>query len=190
MRSRMFGPLLLLATLGVFAFGTTATAVPINGTIDFVGIGPSPGGDALDFDTNTVNVLVDVVATGDLIGVDGMTGVALSFTYDPFSDPLWSIGGFNFEATGGVSTEQILQSGAEDLAITNGTGILSHASYDDTNVLWTFGLTEFGDVFFVLNASAETDGGAGAGSPMPEPSAALLFLVGLSTVAYRVRRRR
>jgi hypothetical protein len=185
----MFGPLLLLATLGVFAFGATATAVPINGTIDFTGSGTPPSGDALDFGANTVDVLVNVAATGDLAGV-ATTGFALSFTYDPFSDPLWSIDGFSFEATGGVATETILLSGAEDLAITNGTGILSHASYDDTNVLWTFGITELGEMFFGLTASAETDGGAGAGAPMPEPSAALLFLVGLSTVGCRVRRRR
>ena len=130
--------------------------------------------------------------TGEhLMGVDGMTGGALSFTYDPFSDLLWSIGGFTFEATGGVAIEQVLQSGAEDLAITDGTGIPRHDDYDDTNFLWTFRLTEVGDVFFLIDASAETDGGAGAGGvPMPEPSAAMLFLVGLSTVGCRVRRRR
>ena len=190
MHSRMFGPLLLLATLGVFAFGATATAVPIDGTIDFSVISGGSG-DELDTITNTVNASVDVTATGDLIGLDGMTGVVLSFTYDPFSDPLWVIDGFTFVATGGDITDSLnLVTGGEELAITNGTGILSHASYDDTNVLWDFGIGEFGEVFFGLTASAGTDGGAGAGAPMPEPSAAVMFAVGLGIVARSVRKRR
>ena len=75
--------------------------------------------------------------------------------------------------------------------VRNREPILRHDDYADTNVLWEFALTESGNLYFQLTATAETGGGAVAGGlPMPEPSAAMLFLVGLSTVGCRIRRHR
>ena len=64
--------------------------------------------------------------------------------------------------------------------------------YDPTYMFFELISADLNDAILYVTFTSEPDGGGGgAGSaPMPEPTAGLLFLVGLSTIGYRMRQRR
>ncbi len=168
-----------------------AAAGPINGTIGLQTVTFPSIPNELDLVNDTVSASATVTsASGDLSVLLGDT-IVLDFDYGNLPDTLWSAGGFTFTALSADVTEFVNPvTGSEELTLTNGVGSVSGAGYDTTAAVWEFGATESGDLFFTLEFSAETDGGGGTGvggSPVPEPSAPLLFAIGMLLAGWSIR---
>lgn len=175
----------LTALAALFLLSSGAQAVPITGGIDMFG-----DFNPLDSNWNTTPHLDQ--ATGlDFIGDDftvdnvsgsfaaegvakNATGFMSDFQFNPLSpapvNPLWSVGGFNF-----ILESVTIDTQTTSQLILSGTGLLTHANYQDTYGTWS------------LHASAKVGrfffGSATTSVAVPEPGTLFLFGAGLLGVA-------
>ncbi|MEJ6078751.1 hypothetical protein MT391_09450 [Vibrio sp. 1-Bac 57] len=117
---------------------STASAVPIDGTINFTG-GSSSTSNALvtevtsvTFNTQKVNV-----ATGDFSAAGILHDDAVMFTnLNPIAaqTSLWSVGGFTFDLVNVLSNNIY----AGSAIVISGTGIVKAIGFDDTFFTWLY----------------------------------------------------
>ena len=163
---------LLLAT-GLIALTCNVSAAQIEGGIRFGG-----AIDTIDIVNNTVSVTDDEGIVTALAGsfVDegiavGDVGTYNSFSYSPISgaNPLWSIGGFDFELTNVTFIDESTP-GFLDLL---GTGTVTHASYGDTLFKWSMSIDSVSLAGQRIFAFSSTN------LAIPEPGIMLLLATGL-----------
>jgi len=193
-RSLVRGILVALPlTIGI---ATGASAAFISGTLELTAIAiPSPS-DELDFSLDTVSFSAAVTtATDDFAPLLSDT-ITLSFDYGDLAnsipETLFADGAFSFVGLSVDALEQTLGNGDMWLTLSNGTGVVTAAGYDDTPFVWELVASETSnEIYFSATFGAETDGGggAGAGPHMPEPSSFLLFTLGFAVVRGVQRRR-
>jgi len=185
----------LLIAIPVLFVAAAASAIPIQGQITLQAVLFPSVANEIDLGLNTVITSAMVTsATGDLSGLLGQI-ITIDFDYGSLPDVLWTADGFTFTGlSADIAEYDIPLVGVEAVVLTNGVGELSHAGFDTTAARWEFGATEVGDMFFALefNSITEGIGGSGGGpgiSAVPEPSASLLFALGLGAVGRSVRKR-
>lgn len=135
----------IIAGSSIALASVVALAAPITGEIGY-----SSTDDQNDieryFDTS-INFLttgdgeVDY-ATGDLSPLLGMSVASIDFTYDPFTPQSWSVGNFTFELT----AVNVIFDDFGFLAL-QGSGMISHANYDDTLFAWQYSTQQLGNTF-------------------------------------------
>jgi len=151
----------------------TAVAVPIDGTIAFLGSGATTGGSDLSTATGLAfnNPVIVLGATNDFSSLAGGTGIFTDFTFAPFAavKPLWVAGGFSFDLTAlTVDTQNTTQ-----LALL-GTGVVMSTGFTDTVGTWALTANSSGDTNFSFSTNT-----VGTGTPAPEPGVVFLLGVGL-----------
>jgi hypothetical protein len=198
----------LAVTLGV---AVSSTAAPINGTLEF-----SVSGGMIDTGAHQITGGSSVVssATGDFEFLQDRSIVLNSFDYQPFTDDvvLWDAnvavgaqpraGGkgnlrlnswISITATA-TSISVISESSTPNAGevILAGAGTITADGWDATAMNWQMVATGGDDAILYVSFASEGDpGGGGTGSPpVPEPSAALCFAVGLLVVGRTLRKRR
>jgi len=203
----------ILSSAVVIALGVavSSTAAPINGTLEF-----SVSGGMIDTDAHRITGGSARVsdATGDFSFLQDQSIVLNSLDYQPFSGEavLWDANDLSdgtrwrwrdrgnlrvqepvtVTATATslsvISEENVPQAGQVILA---GAGIITVTGYDSTAMNWQMVATETDEAILYVSFASEGDaGGGGAGTtPVPEPSAALCFALGLAVVGRSLRRR-
>jgi hypothetical protein len=197
MRRNTLRGLLFAIPIVLFLSGT-ASAVPVNGSLQFF-----VAGGFIDTDSNMIMGGVAPVAnaTGDLAPLSGQVITLSSFNYESFAAPqtLWVANSYldpfspvtySAVATGitVVNEASLLYA---DQVILAGTGVMNVTGFDATSMAWELVGTDLADAILYVNFTSENDGGgAGAGSggaPVPEPSGFLAFALGLAIVRYRLK---
>lgn len=181
MKNRIF--VALVAGLALTVGAASASAAFIDGDITFSGdfdtmggtLGTTTGIDFLGDDFTVDDATGDFASAG--IGA-GSVGFFQDFVFNPLNpattDPLWSIGGFDF-ALEAVSI--VFQS--DMFLVLSGTGTLSSAGFDDTFGTWNLSGNAAGSLF---NFSS---GSTSEGIPAP----ATLLLIGLGLAGFAASRR-
>lgn len=167
--------LLALFTSVVFLFvASTASAMPIDGTINFFGGSSTTTNVAVTQVTSVtfISQLVNV-ATGDFAaaGINSLDSVGFT-NLNPVSAQigLWSVGGFTFDLVS-VLTNIISNTGAVEIS---GSGIIKAAGFDDTIFSWLY------------TSQAGTNQSFSASS-IPAPAGTALL--GLTLLAFGLSRR-
>jgi hypothetical protein len=203
----------ILSSAVVIALGVavSSTAAPINGTLEF-----SVSGGMIDTDAHRITGGAALVsdATGDFSFLQDQSIVLNSLDYQPFSGDavLWDANDLsdgtrwpwrnkgNLRVQNPVTVTATATSlsviSEEDLppagqVILAGAGIITVTGYDSTAMNWQMVATETDAAILYVSFASEGDaGGGGAGTtPVPEPSAALCFALGLAVVGRSLRRR-
>ena len=160
---------LMAATAVVLlGLGSTAHAVSITGDIAFGGTLNS----TMDLATATgidFNNPAGVTFANGSFAAEGITAFVTTATFTDFSfgalpvTPLWSTTGFTFDLTSLVVESQ--DANHIDL---RGAGVMHHASYDDTDYVWSFSADRTGVIGF------------SATNAVPEPTSLLLLGAGIA----------
>ena len=196
-RSLAIASALLVALVSNASAITTASgtlsAVVLNTSI--VDLGTTVGDGEGSIVGATALVLSSPAATGVFSGLSFVS--LLSFDYDigAMTDPILFGGDLQvFGATiNSVDEERAL---TNDLVTLAGTGTLKSASnsFLDTEIFWQLDASSdiAGNSVFVISTEGDLidGGGAGAGPAVPEPSAALVFGIGLVLVGRAAGKRR
>ena len=168
----------LLIAIGLVTFAGSASAVGITGSIGFNGEYTI---DTTDLATATMITRVDASVDGAVTGSFADEGIAhgdvpsySNFTFDPTGpvNDIWSIAGFTFDLETMVNSFQ-----DSTFLLLKGTGVISHADYDDTIGEWAFS-AQTSDASFTWSSSS---------SAAPEPAITLLLATGL--IGFGVTRR-
>ncbi len=161
-----------LLTASLLAASTFVSAVPITGTIGFIGA-TVDNGTSLTFN-NVQTSPFAVSNTGTYAGLNSIAVVMNSITYDPFysvTNPLWSFtdsgNTYSFELATLVSNPTHL--------LMSGTGTLKATGFDDTAGFWQY-TSQIGLTF-----------SAGA-APVSEPATLALLGLGIAGLGFARRR--
>ena len=154
--------LALTAGALVLMSATVAQAAFIEGTIGLSGLYTVDDPDLTAAKTITFGSTFAFGGTEDLdLGTTPVSvAMATSLTFDPLftvtSNPLWSVGGFNFELGSLAVTNQ-----ATDSLALSGTGTLSKTGFEDTNGTWVASFNTSGTSFtWSSSTNSVPDGGA------------------------------
>ena len=165
----------------LFTLVTSASAVPISGSIGFTGSYTHNGGSDL---SNATLISINnnkAAVTGSVGGAFATAGITnrdvatyrdINLTGPGMILGLWSVGGFTFD----LNQFNVDYQSPYVLAL-SGIGTISHSNYDDTVARWVFTANQVGS-----NMTFST-------STAPEPGIALLLGVGLAGIAVSRRRR-
>lgn len=167
----------------LFTLATSASAVPISGSIGFTGSYTHNGNGGTDLSSATLIKINNnkAAVTGNIGGAFATAGITNRdvATYNNIdltsSGPilgLWSVGGFTFD----LNQFTVNYQSPYVLALT-GIGTIRHNNYDNTVARWVFTANQVGS-----NMTFST-------STAPEPGIALLLGVGLAGIAVSRRRR-
>ena len=207
MLTRKLSCLLSGAIIAVFGLAVSSTAAPINGTLEF-----SVSGGMIDTDAQSISGGAAVVsaATGDFSFLQNESIVLNSFDYGSLTGDivLWDASNlgttdrkrkhsrytyYTLTATATslsvVSEESSPEAGEVILA---GAGIITANGWDATAMNWQMVATDGDEAILYVSFASEGDaggGGTGGSAPVPEPSAALCFAVGLLVVGRSLRKR-
>lgn len=148
------------AVLLALSLQTAASAVPISGNLNFLGVAQL---DSADLSAATkVNAILGFAGTADgsFSGISFATPVAFtlpwSFTSGAVND-FWSVGGFTLD----LASSWVVTQNATFLNVV-GTGTLRAIGYDDTPGTWSFtipGASANSTFTFAAASSAVPDGG-------------------------------
>jgi len=179
----------LLSTVMLLA-ATTAMAIPITGSVNFIGNAvlttdvPNPGNIGIHFVDLTTYTFFPQTGTYTGIGIVPVTfkDFAFSPTLTPSSvEDLWSFTGVNSVAYSFDLTSLTTVTNTSSLLQLIGTGVLKANGYDDTLGTWNF-TDQGGDVAVAFSATATP-------APVPEPSTMVLLSAGLLGLAIYSKRR-
>ena len=125
----------------LLAATSTASAISINGMINFTGGGTITAdstGTAVDTITfNTTKVNDDAfLQTGNFSGLEGQTAAFSDFNIsNALPTTLWSVGPFTFQISN-VLVNTVTTGNLFTTTSLSGTGIISAAGFDDTSAEW------------------------------------------------------
>jgi hypothetical protein len=207
--TRKLSCLLSGAFIAALGFAVSSTAAPINGTLEF-----SVSGGMIDTEANQITGGAAVIsdATGDFAFLLNETIVLNSLDYEPFTGDvvLWDASGLGtgkrkrnhstfrdynpITVTATATSLSVISEESVPLAgevILAGAGIITATGWDATAMNWQMVATGSDEAILYVSFASEGDtGGGGAGSPpVPEPSAALCFALGLLVVGRALRKR-
>ncbi len=141
---KSFLALLALISFGLFAQQTHATL--INGAIGFTGTvelntasaGTATQVTAWHYTGTTGSPLVNA-ADGDFLGTLGTFATFTApWTFTSGLSPLWTVGGFTFDLLTSAIVTQGFDVHGMGYVTVSGTGIVSHAGFDNTFGTWNF----------------------------------------------------
>ena len=176
---------LILTLIAVFCFASTAMAVPISGSINFLGYASYVGGttpsDATGIDF--LGAFTGYGNTGDYGGVFSSNVQFNDFSFKPNLNPspvtLWSFTFSNKTYDFNMSSVNYYVSPDGSSLTLVGTGMLGITGFDDTLGSWIF-TTQGNNSTLTFSATA---------APVPEPSTLLLIGSGLVGIFSLGRRR-
>lgn len=162
----------LFTSAALLFVSSVASAVPIDGSINFFGVSNTVAdvtGNAVQNVTFTLQQAA--VTTGDFSGITIGTSVAFTnLTPVAPTASLWSVGGFTFDLVN-VLTNTISGTGAAEIS---GTGTVSGNGYDATVFSWLYTAQEGNNQTF-------------SASSIPAPAGTALL--GLTLLAFGLSRR-
>jgi hypothetical protein len=209
--TRKLNYLLSGAFIVALGFAVSSTAAPIDGTLEF-----SVSGGMIDTDAHRITGGASVVssATGDFLFLQDRSIVLNSFEYQQFTDDvvLWDAsvvvgvqprsggkGNLRFNPAISITATATSLSVVSENSLPNagevilaGAGIITANGWDATAMNWEMVATGGDEAILYVSFASEGDtGGSGTGgpAPVPEPSAALCFAVGLLVVGRSLRKR-
>jgi len=171
---------LAAASLVLLFTASTASAVQIDGMINFIGGGvvnaDSSGTAVQTVEFSTTNVNDDAfLQTGDFAGLEGTAASFSDFDVtNALPTTLWSVGGFTFNITD-VLVNTIVPGNFFNTTTLEGTGIISAAGFEDTAAQW------------VITANGTDTRVSFSSTAIPAPAGAALL--GLSLLGFAFARR-